>query len=278
MKKFAVFGNPIAHSLSPLIHQMFAESCGEVIDYDKRCGSLKAFESEVNDFFFKEGALGGNFTVPFKERVFALADEHDAAAKLAGAANTLHRQPSGNLKAYNTDGIGLVNDLLAHQVPLQNSYVLILGAGGATRGVIHPLLNAGVAHIYVLNRSKDKAIALVEEANDLRVTALDSVDAPLPNPPSVVINSTSASLNNTVPAMPDAVFSSGAVAYDMVYGASATVFMQKAKALGSQLQLDGLGMLVEQAAAAFSIWTGQNPPTDKVAKVLRDRISGQKEG
>jgi len=278
MKKFAVFGNPIAHSLSPLIHQMFAESCGEEIEYSKRCGSLDQFEAEVHDFFFKEGALGGNFTVPFKERVFALADEHDDAAKLAGAANTLHKQSSGKLKAYNTDGVGLVNDLVAHQVSLKNSNVLILGAGGATRGVIHPLLNAGVAHISVLNRSKDKAIALVEEVNDHRVSALDSVDAPMLNQPAIVINSTSASLNNTVPAMPDAVFSSGAVAYDMVYGASATVFMQKAKALGSQLQLDGLGMLVEQAAAAFSIWTGQNPPTDKVAKVLRDRISGQKEG
>ncbi|GGF64818.1 shikimate dehydrogenase [Alteromonas lipolytica] len=271
MKKFAVFGNPIAQSLSPTIHQMFAKSCGELIQYDKIEAPLDAFEDSINHFFADENTVGCNVTVPFKERAFAMAQHKDAAVCLAKAANTLMLNPQGELCAYNTDGIGLVADLNNSGLTLAGAKVLLLGAGGAARGVVHPLLSAGVTTLHILNRTVEKAQAIVNDANNQHVTAV-SQQALLAQY-DVVINSTSASLSGTLPAVPDAILANCQLAYDMVYAkdSGSTVFMTHAAKLGAVQQLDGLGMLVEQAAAAFAIWTGKQPATAEVIEYLRNR-------
>ena len=271
MKKFAVFGNPIAQSLSPTIHQMFAKSCAEDISYEKIEAPLDGFEVSIDNFLATPQALGCNVTVPFKERACAMAKHKDDAVVMARAANTLMRNDEGELCAFNTDGIGLVADLTNNGLDLQGTKVLLLGAGGAARGVVHPLLNAGIESLHILNRTIEKAQAIAEDANNPKVTAVNHKQ--LLADYDVVINSTSASLSGTLPTVPDAVLANCHLAYDMVYSKDngATVFMAHAEQLGAAKQLDGLGMLVEQAAAAFYIWTGKQPSTASVIEYLRNR-------
>lgn len=249
---------------------MFAKSCAEDISYQKIEAPLDGFEATIDSFLATPQTVGCNVTAPFKERACAMAKHKDDAVIMARAANTLMRNKKGELCAFNTDGIGLVADLTNNGLNLQGSKVLLLGAGGAARGVVHPLLNAGVEHLHILNRTVEKAQAIAEDANNPKVTAVKPEQ--LFTDYDVVINSTSASLSGTLPAVPDAVLANCKLAYDMVYSKDngATIFMAHAAQLGAAKQLDGLGMLVEQAAAAFSIWTGKQPSTVSVIEYLRN--------
>ncbi|GGW96165.1 shikimate dehydrogenase [Alteromonas halophila] len=269
MKKFAVFGNPIAHSLSPDIHQMFAESCDQDIQYSRICAGEDTFEDEVRGFFDDPNAVGCNVTVPFKTRAFVMADVKDDAACVARALNTLMKV-DGKYFGYNTDGMGLVRDLAALDISLQGKQVSLLGAGGAARGVIMPLLNAGVEKVAIINRTLAKAQALVDEVADTRV----QVASPDQAGGQLIINSTSASLHHELPqGVAPTLFTRCEMAYDMVYASQPTSFMKYACEYGAENQADGLGMLVEQAAAAFHIWTGCNPATFDVKERLRARLS-----
>lgn len=240
---------------------MFAKEVGIDIGYNKILVQPNEFDNVINDFFFKNGGTGCNVTVPFKEEAFKLVKHKNHAAELAKAVNTIFLV-EGVLHGYNTDGIGLVNDLLSKQINIKNANVTLLGAGGAARGAIHPLLEAGVKHIYIVNRSRDKATALADEVTDRRVTANQFSDI---DSPGIIINSTSASLYDRLPDDINAGFVSNAdAAYDMVYSKQPTRFMQFAMENGVLSTFDGLGMLVEQAAEAFRIWTNHSPSTETV--------------
>ncbi len=273
MKKFAVFGNPIAQSLSPSIHQMFAQQCDEQITYAKLLASEDGFAEAVHTFFSDDDAIGCNVTMPFKQQAYALANVDDQAARDAQAVNTLMRTDSGDIAGFNTDGIGLVNDLLNHQVVLSGARVLLIGAGGAARGVISPLLQAGVDELYITNRTLDKAKQVARDTGHGQLAVI-STEACATIKPTVIINSTAASLAGQLPlAMTSELTAACHTTYDMVYTATATPFNAAAGALGVATTLDGLGMLVEQAAAAFAIWTGKQPATGTVLSALRQQIA-----
>ncbi|WP_273346438.1 shikimate dehydrogenase [Alteromonas australica] len=273
MKKFAVFGNPIAQSLSPTIHQMFAQQCNEDISYEKILAPEEGFVEAATRFLAQPDAVGCNVTMPFKLDAYHLAQVDDQAAKDAKAVNTLMNHEDGTIKGFNTDGVGLVNDLLNNGVALKNKRVLLIGAGGAARGVISPLLEAGVASLIMTNRTIARAEQVANETNHTRlsVVSLDNIASVKPH---VIINSTAASLHNELPCRMNAkVLEDCEVVYDMVYKNSPTLFMREAKARGVNQCLDGLGMLVEQAASAFQIWTGKTPRTQTVVSELRAIVS-----
>ena len=269
MKKFAVFGNPIAQSLSPTIHQMFAEQVGEKISYEKILAPVDGFVDAANAFLAQEGAVGCNVTMPFKLDAFNMAKVDDQAAKDAQAVNTLMNGDSGEVWGYNTDGVGLVNDLLNSGVEIKGKRVLLIGAGGAARGVISPLLKAGAASLTITNRTKAKAEEVASAASNakVQVAALEDIADVAPH---IIINSTAASLSNELPCrLNDGVLQNCEVVYDMVYKNSPTRFMREAAELGVKTQIDGLGMLVEQAAEAFYIWTQKRPDTSDIVKRVR---------
>ncbi|WP_137165353.1 shikimate dehydrogenase [Salinimonas lutimaris] len=271
MKKFAVFGNPIAQSVSPSIHKMFAEQVGESIEYDKLLAPLDGFKYEATAFFSQSDVMGCNVTVPFKGDACALADSLNKAAELAQAVNTLHKTSDGKLAGYNTDGIGLVADLQNQGISLADQKILIIGAGGACRGVVHPLLDTGIATLAITNRTTEKATAIATGADDSRVIALDKAGLSSYQP-DIIINSTSASLSHTLPDMEGIDFSHCQLAYDMVYGSQPTTFMLAMRERGIHKVADGLGMLVEQAAASFTIWTAKTVQTAPVIQMLREQL------
>jgi shikimate dehydrogenase len=268
---YCVFGHPVSHSKSPAIHAAFAEQTGQDIAYT-------AIEAPRDDFpgawraFVAEGGRGANVTVPFKEAAFRLCDILSGRARRAGAVNTLvlgGNRRSNDFKVYGdtTDGIGLVRDLDRHGVALAGARILVLGAGGAVRGVLEPLLAEGPATLRVANRTAAKAEALAADFRDLGEIAgggFDSVEGPY----DLVINGTSASLAGDLPPLPDSLFAEGATAYDMMYGAEPTVFLRWAAERGAQT-VDGLGMLVEQAAESFFQWRARRPDTAPVLAALR---------
>ena len=269
MKKFAVFGNPIAQSLSPTIHQMFADQVGEKISYEKILAPEDGFVEAAKAFLAQEGAVGCNVTMPFKLDAFNLAKVDDQAAKDAQAVNTLMNGDRGELLGFNTDGVGLVNDLLNSGVKIKDKHVLLIGAGGAARGVISPLLKAGAATLTIANRTKAKAEEVASAASNPKVdvVALEDIATIAPH---IIINSTAASLSNALPcSLNDGVLQHCEVVYDMVYKNSPTRFMRDAAELGVKTQIDGLGMLVEQAAEAFYIWTQKRPDTSDIVKRVR---------
>ncbi|AMJ96728.1 shikimate dehydrogenase [Alteromonas macleodii] len=269
MKKFAVFGNPIAQSLSPTIHQMFAEQVEEEISYEKILAPVDGFVDAAKVFLAQEGAVGCNVTMPFKIDAFNLAKVEDQAAKDAQAVNTLMKGDSGELLGFNTDGVGLVNDLLNSGVEIKGKRVLLIGAGGAARGVISPLLKAGAASLTIANRTQAKAEEVANAASNakVQVVALEDIADVAPH---IIINSTAASLSNELPCrLNDGVLQNCEVVYDMVYKNSPTRFMKDAAELGVKTQIDGLGMLVEQAAEAFYIWTQKRPDTSDIVKRVR---------
>ncbi len=265
--RYAVFGHPVAHSLSPRIHALFATQTGEGLSYE-------AIEAPRDDFagtaraFFAAGGRGANVTVPFKGEAMELADDCDALAARAGAANTLRLEADGRLTAFNTDGIGLRRDLECNlRCPLAACTVVLLGAGGAAAGVIEPLLTAGVARLVIGNRSPDRAAALASRFADLgAVTAMPVSELP---PADVLINATAASLDGAVPELASGLVHARTFAYDMVYAARPTPFLTRCRELGAARAADGLGMLVEQAAEAFFIWRGVRPETAPVLAQLR---------
>jgi len=268
---YAVIGHPISHSKSPRIHSLFASQTGEALEYTAIQAPLDDFENTVTEFFAR-GGKGLNVTVPFKEAAWQMAGRHSARALKAGAANTLY-EDNGVLVADNTDGAGLVQDLLRnHQVALKGARVLILGAGGAVRGVLAPLLLEQPHTLVIANRTPAKAQNLVTLFADaagitlLDCKAFDSIAGDF----DVIINGTSASLQGDLPPLSVELIGPGTVLYDMMYAATNTTFNQWALDNGAKRVYDGLGMLVEQAAEAFEVWRGVRPQTAPViASLLR---------
>ncbi len=265
MDRYAVIGNPVEHSKSPLIHAEFARQTGQAVEYGRILAPIGGFDDSI-DQFRAEGGRGVNVTVPFKEDAYQYATERTARAELAHAVNTLHFLPDGKVLGDTTDGLGLVRDITVNLgVELVGKHVLLMGAGGAARGVIQPLLEAGPASLFVVNRTADKAIALRETFAGIEAGGYDVLQGRVFD---VVINATASSLNNDLPPLPETIFSPGALAYDMMYGRD-TPFMQFARAHGAARVADGLGMLVEQAAESFLIWRGVRPNTAPVLARFR---------
>ena len=258
--RYAVIGNPIGHSKSPLIHATFARDTHQDLEYVAIEGPLDRFVAAVTAFR-AAGGRGMNVTTPFKVQAFELADERLPRAQLAGAANAL-KFDDGRIVADNFDGVGLVNDIQRNLgVTLGGKRVLVLGAGGAARGALLPLLAQHPAEIAICNRAIDKARVLASEVvSDGRVAACGYQDLP-GRSFEVVLNATSASLKGEMPPITKAVFGDGALAYDLVYGRGLTPFLKLARQGGAGQVADGVGMLVEQAAEAFVWWRGVRPDT-----------------
>ncbi|WP_339879535.1 shikimate dehydrogenase [Pseudidiomarina gelatinasegens] len=253
MALFTVFGNPISHSLSPQIHLAFAKQLGLELNYTRSLTSVSRFRRAVAQFF-REGGAGANVTVPFKEEAYELVTHVTARAKQAGAVNTLVPLGYGQLLGDNTDGIGLVRDLTQNlKQAIAQRDIVLLGAGGAARGVVGPLLAEGPRQLIIANRTLEKANAIVEVFNHRTLVAARLNEVVIPSG-ALVINATSASLaHQTVAVAAEQLGQAGAV-YDMMYGAEPTVFMQQARQAGVAKISDGLGMLVEQAGVAFRLW------------------------
>lgn len=263
--KYAVIGNPIAHSKSPLIHAAFAKQTNQDISYERILAPISGFEATVKDLI-AQGYKGANVTVPFKFEAFALCDEFTKRAQSAGAVNTF-TFADGIIKGDNTDGAGLINDIQDNlQCNLQGAQILLVGAGGAAQGVLLPLLNTKPARITIANRNLEKAQNMIAKFSHEKLSAI-SFEA-LSSPSEIIINATSTGLTDTVLPISDMVFGKNCLAYDMMYGRE-TPFMKQARANGAQVA-DGLGMLVEQAAEAFYIWRGIRPLTAPVIAQLRN--------
>jgi shikimate dehydrogenase len=271
--RYAVIGNPIAHSKSPLIHEAFARQTGQDMVYDRVLGSRDDFAGDVRRFV-AAGGRGLNVTVPFKEEAFALADERSERAQAAGAVNTLIVLGGGRLRGDNTDGVGLVRDLCCnHRFMLEGARVLLLGAGGATRGVLRPLLAERPALLVIGNRTAERAVALAASVADGAAVEGCGFPALAGRRFDLVINGTAAGLHGEVPPIPDDCLGEGAWVYDMMYGSEPTAFVRWGLAHGAAKALDGLGMLVEQAAESFFLWRGLYPDTGPVIEVLRRGVS-----
>jgi shikimate dehydrogenase len=274
--RYAVIGNPIAHSKSPFIHARFSAQTGEPIEYTHLLAPLDGFVSNVRAFI-EAGGRGLNVTVPFKLEAHALATQLSPRAAAAGAVNTL-RFEAGEIHGDNTDGFGLVRDIEVNlATPLKGTRILLLGAGGAARGVVLPMLERAPQALTIINRTAAKASALVDQfaaaaqAAGCRLTGGSATDIE-PGAYDIVINATAGSLDDALPDCDDRAFGSGTLAYDMMYGAQPTVFMRHAEALGARAA-DGLGMLVEQAAESFYIWRGVRPEGAPVLAELRQMLS-----
>jgi shikimate dehydrogenase len=269
--RYAVIGNPVEHSKSPLIHGAFARQTAQDIEYIRLLAPLDAFQATVLQFR-AAGGKGANVTVPFKLEAWRLADTLSPRARAAGAVNTLSFSDTGIL-GDNTDGAGLVRDIQANlHIPLNDKSILLLGAGGAAEGVLHPLLQQRPRQLLIANRSAGKAIAMANKvagqagfsATDIRAhTFAELEDMQF----DVIINATSTGLTDTALPIPPGIFAAGALAYDMMYGRE-TPFMALARAQGAQVA-DGLGMLVEQAAESFYLWRGVHPQTQPISTLLR---------
>ena len=270
--RYCVFGNPINHSKSPLIHAEFAHQTQQACEYTAEETPLDGFVGAWRAFV-DAGGRGANVTVPFKGDAFALCDTLSHRARPAGAVNTLILGGNGRTYGDNTDGIGLVRDLTYHRVALAGKRLLVVGAGGAVRGILEPLLAEQPSEIVVVNRTADKAEQLVSDFADLGRMSGGGFDA-LNGTFDVVINGTSASLTGELPPLPDTVFAPHAWAYDMMYGAEPTVFLQWAGPRGAKL-LDGLGMLVKQAAESFFLWRNVRLETAPVREILRQSLNYQ---
>lgn len=255
MDKYVVFGNPISHSKSPLIHGLLAEQTKQNIEYGYIEAETDKFTEAVHAFR-ASGGKGCNVTSPFKDEAFQLADHHTEGALLAETANTLIFNDDGTISAETTDGAGFLLDLQNNNAPLTGKRILLIGAGGAAKGVIKPLLESNPALLSICNRTVEKADALVE-----RFSAFGNVDAitaveleNLTTPYDLIINSTSASLHGQLPPVPDNIFSGASFVYDMAYANEPTIFINWAKEHNVETVIDGLGMLVGQAAESFEIW------------------------
>jgi shikimate dehydrogenase len=257
----AVVGNPVAHSLSPQIHQHFAAQAGLSLAYEKIQGDNQHFESQVWAFFNK-GGRGLNITLPFKTRAFAMARVLTPRCALAKAANTLWME-AGLLHADNTDGIGLIRDLVRY-IDLTNKKILLLGAGGAARGVLGPLLAASIKELTLVNRTMEKAHALANDFPQIICCSLEELHKPF----DAIINATSTGLTDDEVTLPLALLQKNTLCYDLAYSSGKTPFVHFALKQGC-IAVDGLGMLVEQAAEAFAIWHGFTPETSEVLKYLR---------
>lgn len=256
--RYAVIGNPIEHSRSPFIHAQFARETEQDLIYEKLLAPLDSFENTVKQFF-NEGGKGLNVTVPFKEEAFRFANTLTERAQLAGAVNTLALQADGTVLGDTTDGAGLVGDLIRNNMPITDARVLILGAGGAVRGVLEPLLKAKPATVVIANRTASKAHELAEifgHLGNIHGCGFTELDTSVFD---TVVNGTSASLSGDLPPIPSSVFAKDAAAYDMMYSQELTPFLAWAEQCGVTHLADGIGMLVGQAAESFKLWRGVEP-------------------
>jgi shikimate dehydrogenase len=270
-KRYAVFGSPIAHSQSPRIHAAFARQAGIAMRYEAIESRVDGFPRALADFA-SSGGCGANVTLPLKEAAYALCASTSARAQRAGAVNTLQRTGDG-WHGDNTDGAGLVRDLTQrHGLDLRERRTLLLGAGGAARGVAPALLDAGIGALFVVNRTPERADALADAlADPARVHVRYLRDLPALGEFDLIVNATSAGHAGGVPALPGSLVGRRAAAVDLSYGEAAVPFLAWARAHDCMHALDGLGMLVEQAAESFLLWHGVRPETDAVHAELAGR-------
>jgi shikimate dehydrogenase len=269
---YAVMGHPVAHSKSPRIHALFAEQTGQRVQYLAIQVDPGGFEQAVSSFV-ANGGRGLNVTVPFKTNAWELVDERSERAEPAGAVNTIAVQAGGKLYGDNTDGAGLINDLTGNLGGvIGGRRVLLLGAGGAARGVLQPLLAQRPAQLFIANRTADRATALAQAFARLGEVRGGGYDGLKGQSFDLVINATSASLQGDVPPLPEGVLAPQAWCYDMMYGPRPTPFMAWAQSRGAARISDGLGMLVEQAAESFALWRGVRPQTAAVIAALREEM------
>lgn len=270
--RYAVIGNPISHSQSPFIHTEFANATGQHLQYEKLFADIGKFD-EVVSAFVAAGGRGLNVTLPFKGDAFRFADEVTECARLSEAVNTLTFR-DGKVYGDNTDGVGLVRDIVENMdVPMAGKRVLLLGAGGAVRGVLPSLLAEQPSSLTIANRTVAKAEALAAQFASLGQIEAAGYDALAGRQFDIIINGTSTSLQGELPPLPAGVFAPGALAYDMVYSRGLTPFLRRAQSEQAGMLADGLGMLVEQAAESFRIWRGVQPETRKVTNMLREVLA-----
>lgn len=268
MDKYAVFGNPIAQSKSPLIHSLFALQTQQELSYSAELIELENFSVDAAKLLRR--LKGANVTAPFKQDAFEMVDLLSRRARQAGAVNTIIRQPDGSLLGDNTDGAGLVNDIV-HNLhwAIAGKRVLILGAGGAVRGTICPVLAQEPELLHIANRTADKALQLAQAfggMGSISSSGFDDIEGDF----DLIINGTSAGLGGEIPSIPATCLSANTACYDMIYSLTGpTAFLEHVLAMGCENVADGLGMLVEQAAEAFELWRGVRPQTAPVIEYLR---------
>lgn len=266
--QYAVFGNPIGHSKSPIIQTAFARQTGQDMSYKSILAPLDGFDDAV-DAFIASGGRGANVTVPFKQEAFQLVTRLTPRAELAGAANTLIFE-GDQIIGDNTDGVGLLRDITINlRYPVAGKRVLLLGAGGASRGVVGPLLDAGITALTIANRTVSRAKLVAEHFAHLGPVVGCGYDELAGQSFDIVINATSASLSGSMPALPVGIFAPGSLAYKMMYGMGDTPFRIFAREQGAAVISEGLGMLVEQAAESFFVWRGVRPEVRPVMELLQ---------
>jgi shikimate dehydrogenase len=275
---YAVMGNPIAHSKSPQIHQAFAQQTGQRITYEAILVDVGGLAQAVGNFV-ANGGKGLNITVPFKRDAWKLVNDRSEKAEQAGAVNTIIVRNDQSLLGDNTDGIGIVRDLTQnHHVTLTAQTILLIGAGGAARGVLGPLLEQKPKSVFIANRTPDRAQELAALFSTAKRPVTDSdirgggFNAVPETGFDIVINASAASLQGELPPLPDCVVTAASVCYDMMYGATVTPFMHWGENLGAGLCCDGLGMLVEQAAESFYLWRNVRPQTQDVIRLIRQSL------
>lgn len=268
--RYAVVGNPITHSLSPQIHRLFAEQTQQSMSYEAIELAVDDFPAQIRQLQM-QGLKGANVTVPFKQLAWELCQQRSPRAEQAGAVNTLTFVPNGEVSGDNTDGAGLTRDLIEnHQTRIQHSKILIMGAGGAARGVLAPLLAYQPENITIANRTLEKAEKLALDFDSIGQVHSSSYDELGAEKFDLIINATAAGLNDQVPPVPEQVLDSNSICYDMMYKLDGpTAFVAWAKSKGITKAIDGLGMLVEQAAESFYIWRGVRVNTAEVLFNLR---------
>lgn len=273
--QYAVMGNPVSHSKSPKIHTLFAQQTHQALEYTAIEVPLDQFNTAV-DSFIKNNGRGLNITVPFKQQAWKLVDALSERARRAQAVNTIIVNPDGSLTGDNTDGLGMVADIsVNHALDIQGLNILVVGAGGAVRGILEPLIGHNPGSLQIVNRTLSNAQALANNFKDLYKIDTYSFDQLANKTASnktmfdLIINGSSASLSGELPPLPDNILKPGGCCYDMMYSDSATVFITWGLAQGASLALDGLGMLVEQAAESFQLWRGVRPDTKAVFEMLR---------
>lgn len=264
--RYVLFGNPVSQSKSPAIHAEFARQFDQDMTYDVLLAPIDGFETAVHDFI-ASGGKGCNITAPFKMEAFDLATEKRPRAEIAGAVNTLKFE-DGKIIADNFDGLGLINDIQRNKgVSIAGKRVLIVGAGGATRGCVLPFLEENPASLTIANRTLSNAEAIRDRLADygvIETCGLDDLSAGY----DIVLNATSTSLRDECPAIPPAVFDNCVLAYEMTYGKGLTPFLKMARDSGVANLTDGVGMLVEQAAEGFQLWRGMRPDTSGLIEKL----------
>jgi shikimate dehydrogenase len=272
--RYAVIGHPVRHSRSPFIHSHFAAQTHQPLRYGTIEAAPAQFDVAVREFF-AGGGKGLNVTVPHKEVAAALVDELTPRAQRAGAVNTLALRQDGSLLGDNTDGAGLARDLANnHHISIAGRRVLVLGAGGAVRGILAPLMGLKPSQLTIVNRTVLRARELAEEFGDLGAIAATGYDALNGTPFDIVINATAASLSGELPALPAGIVNKDSICYDLAYAREDTPFVHWAHERGVARAMDGLGMLVEQAAESFHLWRGVRPDTASVLSALVAELRG----